>query len=222
MGRLWLKVCGITRLEDALSACELGYNAVGMVFAESSRRVSAERAKKICASLPPSILRVGVFAGFGVQEVESRAEYCGLDLIQFHGGEGPGAVLRFGARAIVALRPRFPDDIAHMDAYPGIFALLVDTWDAALPGGTGRTGDWDLAADAARRGRVILAGGLNPANVGEALARIRPFGVDVSSGVEAAPGIKDAVLMKEFARAAREARSAFSEEGVSDACDRRG
>ena len=222
MGKLWLKVCGITRMEDALLACELGYNAVGMIFAESPRRVSAERAKNISAALPSSVLRVGVFAGIATEEVGRLAEYCGLDLIQFHGGEGPEEVLRFGARAIVALRPRFLGDLARMDEYPGIFAVLLDTWDAALRGGTGRTGDWDLAASAARCGRVILAGGLHPRNVGEALAKVKPFGVDVSSGVEAAPGIKDGVLMKEFARVAREARRALVEEGFSDASDRRG
>ncbi len=200
-----LKVCGITREEDAFTACELGYGAVGFVFAPSPRRVSPERALEICSSLPPSILRVGVFSGEKHEVIRNIVDLCGLDLVQLHGGEGPGAVRSFGGRAIAALRPRSPGDLERIADYRGVFAVLLDTWDPVLSGGTGKTCDWELAALAARSSRVILAGGLNPANVGDAVRKVRPFGVDISSGVEASPGIKDRALLRDFARAAVEA-----------------
>ncbi|MBN2026986.1 MAG: phosphoribosylanthranilate isomerase [Actinobacteria bacterium] len=209
---MWLKVCGITRVEDAAEAYALGYDAVGMVFAESPRRLNVERAKEICSALPPSILRVGVFAGLEGEEVRSLAEYCGLDLVQLHGVEGEHVAAPFGSRAIVARRPRLPHDLEGMKENAGAFAVLIDAWDPVLAGGTGRTCDWDLAARAARMVRVILAGGLNPSNVGEAIGTVNPFGVDVSSGVESEPGIKDHALMRDFARKARIAAAVAAEE----------
>jgi phosphoribosylanthranilate isomerase len=211
---MWLKVCGITRLEDATEACALGYDAVGLVFAQSPRRVSVEQAKKICAALPSSILRTGVFAGIEMEEVKSLAEYCGLDLVQLHGVEGEDEAASFGSRAIMARRPRFPGDLECIKDHAGAFAVLIDTWDPELAGGTGRTCDWDLAAQAARMVRVILAGGLEPSNVGEAISKVNPFGVDVSSGVEGGPGIKDHALMRDFARNARIAAAVAAEEGT--------
>lgn len=210
---VWLKVCGITRVEDAAEACALGYDAVGMVFAESPRRVSVERAKEICAALPSSIMRVGVFAGMEVEEVRGLAEYCGLDLVQLHGMEGEDAEASFGSRAIVARRPRLPGDLEGIKDRGAAFAVLIDAWDPVLAGGTGRTCDWDLAARAARMVRVILAGGLDPSNVGEAIGKVNPFGVDVSSGVESGPGMKDHALMRDFARNARIAAAVTAEEG---------
>jgi phosphoribosylanthranilate isomerase len=210
---LLLKVCGITRGEDAAAACGMGYGAIGLVFAESPRRISPDRAREICSGVSPSVLRIGVFAGEESGEVKRIMDYCRLDLVQFHGGEDPGEVLRFGGRAIAALRPRSPEDLRRIADYHGIFAVLIDTWDPLLAGGTGRTCDWGLASRAAAGNRVILAGGLTPDNVGEAVKRVRPFGVDVCSGVESAPGKKDGALMREFARAARDAASGVTEEG---------
>ena len=197
-----LKVCGITRSEDAAAACEYGYGAIGLVFTASPRRVSPDLARGICSSLPASVLRVGVFAGEEPGEVRRIMKHCGLDLLQFHGGEDPGEVRRFAGRAIAVLRPNSPSDLERIDDYRGVFALLIDTWDPLLGGGTGRTCDWELAARAALSCRVILAGGLNARNVGEAIQRVRPFGVDVSSGVESSPGRKDGALMRRFAIAA--------------------
>jgi phosphoribosylanthranilate isomerase len=202
---LLLKVCGITRAEDAAAACGMGFGAIGLVFAESPRRVSPECARTICSSLPSSVLRVGVFTGEEAVEIRRIADFCGLDLVQLHGCEDAGEALRFGGRAIAALRPRSPEDLERIADYRGIFAVLIDTWDPLLPGGTGKTCDWELAARAALSCRVILAGGLNPANVGGAVRLVRPFGVDVSSGVECGPGIKDDLLMHDFARAAMRA-----------------
>jgi phosphoribosylanthranilate isomerase len=208
-----LKVCGITRAEDATAACRMGYGAIGLVFTESPRRVDPERARAICSALPSSVLRVGVFTGEEPGEIRRIMDRCDLDLVQLHGGEDPGEALRFGYRAIAALRPRSLEDLESIEDYRGIFAVLIDTWDAVLAGGTGRTCDWELAARAALSCRVILAGGLNPANVGEAVNRVRPFGVDVSSGVETSPGNKDQTLMREFARAATAAYRDGLEEG---------
>ncbi len=213
---VWLKVCGITSVEDAAAACELGYDAVGMVFAESPRRVSAERAKEISSALPSSIKRVGVFAGMGVEEVKSLAEDCGLDLVQLHGEEIAEGAAFFGSRAIVARRPRSREDLESIGVFPQAFAVLIDSWDPLLAGGTGRTCDWDLAARAAGKARIILAGGLNPANVGEAIAEVDPFGVDVSSGVELRPGVKDHALLRDFARAVRGAGAADEEVTYDD------
>lgn len=207
----WLKVCGITSVEDAAAACELGYDAVGLVFADSPRRLSAEQAKEICSALTSSIMRVGVFSGMGNEEVRNLAEGCGLDLVQLHGEEMAEEAASFGSRAIVARRPRSREDLESIGAFSQAFAVLIDTWDPVLAGGTGRTCDWELAARAAGTARIILAGGLNPANVAEAIAEVDPFGVDVSSGVELRPGVKDHALMRDFARAVRGAGTADEE-----------
>jgi phosphoribosylanthranilate isomerase len=132
-------------------------------------------------------------------------DYCGLDLVQLHGEEDPGEVSKFGATAIKALRPRGSEDLELMDEYPDVFAILLDGWNPDRRGGSGTTCDWDLVARAAEGRRVILAGGLNPGNVKEAVAKVRPFGVDVSSGVESSPGVKDAALLRDFISMARQA-----------------
>lgn len=202
---LMVKVCGITREKDALTAAESGFDAVGFIFAPSPRRVTPERAREISRSLPSPILRVGVFVDRDASEIRDLMEYCGLDLVQLHGEESPKEVSSFGARAIKTLRPGGPGDLEAMAAYEGVFALLLEPRHPRLKGGTGRTCDWDLAAAACRRRRVILAGGLSPANLREAVRRTLPFGVDVCSGVESEPGVKDAGLMRAFAGEARAA-----------------
>ncbi len=202
----FIKACGITRPEDGLAACAAGFNAVGLVFAAGPRRLDPDQAREIGLRLPVSVLRVGVFLDQGEDEVREIAAFCSLDLVQLH-GLSRALVSRFAGRAIPSFRPRTHEDLDMLEEYRGAFAVLLDTWDPKLPGGTGRVGDWDLAAEAARRGRVILAGGLNPANVAEAVSRVRPFGIDVSSGVERSPGVKDHELLRCFAS---EARAAFA------------
>jgi len=200
-----VKVCGITRVEDAGEACRLGYNAIGLVLAESPRRLSPDQARSISRALPVGTLKVGVFVNEEPGEIKRLMKYCDLDLVQLHGEESPGEVSPFGARAIKALRPRCEEDLDAMDDYPDVFAILLDAWNPHRRGGGGIPCDWDLAARAASGRRVILAGGLNPSNVLEAVARTRPFGVDVSSGVESRPGRKDPALMRVFLSRAREA-----------------
>lgn len=208
-----LKACGVTSVEDAAAAARLGYDAVGMVFAPSPRRVDPKRARAVSSSLPPGLLRVGVFVDEDPREILRLMEYCFLDLAQLHGDESPRETARLGSRAIKALRPRGRQELGLIEEYPGVFAILLDAWDPDTRGGTGKRADWEVAALAAARVRVILAGGLNPGNVETAIRSVRPFGVDVSSGVETAPGTKDRALLAEFARRAREAFvSAASEE----------
>lgn len=212
-----VKVCGITRIEDAREAHALGYDAIGLVFAESPRRISPEQARSISRSLPAGILKVGVFVNEEAGEVRRLMDYCDLDLVQLHGEEDPGEVSKFGARAIKALRPRCREDLALMDEYPGVFAILLDGWNPDRRGGSGTAGDWDLAARAAGDRRVILAGGLNPDNVEEAITRTRPFGVDVSSGVESGPGVKETTLLRDFISRAVKALSSAEQGDDYDA-----
>lgn len=209
----FLKACGITRLEDGLAACAAGFAALGFVFAPSPRRVEPDRARAIAGRLPSSVLRVGVFLDQEEDEVRSIAEFCSLDLVQLHGSSSLELASLFGSRAIPALRPRRLEDLELLSMCSGVFAVLVDTWDPRLPGGTGKVGNWELATVAAQRMRVILAGGLNPGNVGKAIAAVRPFGVDVSSGVERSPGVKDHRLLDEFTRVAQEAFRSIREGG---------
>jgi phosphoribosylanthranilate isomerase len=213
-----LKVCGITRTEDALSACLLGYDAIGMVFAESPRRVVPDEARSIVRALPLSVLRVGVFVNPDMGEAMSLLKYCGLDLLQFHGEESPEDIARFGDRAIKALRVREADDLSMLNDYPGAYAILLDTWDPVLRGGTGAACDWGLAAQASCKARVILAGGLDPANVRRAMAEVRPFGIDVSSGVERVPGIKDYDLLRDFAHEFRAQASSRDQKRGGQLC----
>ncbi len=201
----YIKACGITSLRDGLAACAAGFSAVGLVFTESPRRVNPDLARKICARLPSSALRVGVFTDEGESEIKHLLRFCSLDLVQLHGAFPVEHIRRLGERAIPCLRPRCPDDLEIISEWKGAFAVLIDTWHERKAGGTGLTGNWELAAFAAGKARIILAGGLNPRNVGSAIAAVAPFGVDVSTGVEIAPGIKDAPLLEEFARAALDA-----------------
>jgi phosphoribosylanthranilate isomerase len=158
----------------------------------------------ICAELPPFVSRVGLFVNEAPWRIREIAGQCGLDVLQLHGDESPDACTLPPFRVIKGVRPRTLADLPTLSAYP-VSALLVD---AAVPGqygGTGQRADWHLAREIAARHRVILAGGLTPANVAEAVREVRPYGVDVSSGVEATPGRKDPEKVAQFIRMAREA-----------------
>ena len=184
-----VKICGITNVEDALAACAAGADALGLVLAPSSRQITPQRAAEIIAALPPLVQTVGVFVDQDPALVEEIRRRCGLDLIQLHGQEDENTAARWGRRAIKALRPRegVPLDLA---AYPQA-TWLLDTYHPSAVGGTGLTFDWSLALEPARQRRLILAGGLTPDNVASAVAQVRPYAVDVSSGVEKEPGRKD-------------------------------
>jgi phosphoribosylanthranilate isomerase len=181
-----VKICGITRLDDALAAVEAGANAIGFVFWPNSPRfVDPYRARTIAARLPPFVTAVGLFVDQPAAYVNGVASLVRLGAVQLHGDETPAFASAVGSPIIKAL----PVDAAA--AWPLETTLLLDARDPVKRGGTGRTIDWAAAAAVAARRRVLLAGGLTPDNVADAIAQVRPFGVDVSSGVERTPGIKD-------------------------------
>ena len=181
-----VKVCGITRLEDAIAAVDAGAHAIGFVFwPDSPRFVDPYRARAIAARLPPFVTAVGLFVNQPLSHVNGVAALVRLGAAQLHGDETPEFAAGVTAPVIRAL----PVDAAA--AWPAGTTLLLDAHDPVKRGGTGRTIDWAAAADLAAHRRVLLAGGLTPDNVADAIARVRPFGIDVSSGVERAPGVKD-------------------------------
>lgn len=199
-----VKICGITNLEDALMAVHAGADALGFVFCETSpRHVSPGQAAGIIRHLPPFIQTVGLFVNASDAAVNETADACGLDIIQLHGEESPDFCAGIRRRVIKALRVRDAASLEPMASYR-VSAFLLDAWSPSAHGGTGLTFNWDIAADAARRGSIVLAGGLTPDNVADAIGQVRPCGVDVSSGVESAPGVKDAARVGEFIRKAKE------------------
>lgn len=197
-----VKICGITREEDAKKAAGLGVWALGFVFYKKSPRyIGPYKAKKIVAGLPPFVTPVGVFADQKEGAIEDIAEFCGIRTLQFHGDESPEFCRRFTSKSykiIKAFRVNAEFDPAIVQSYP-VDGLLFDAYDKDKQGGTGKTFDWHLIKDIKSLGKpVILSGGLNAQNVKSALEEIGPYAVDVSSGVEEAPGKKSERLMKEF------------------------
>jgi|SRR3989339_716461 len=192
-----IKICGITNSEDALCAAALGVNAVGFIFNVTSLRyVLPRKAKEIINMLPSGIARVGVFVNGEEDEVKKTADICGLDVIQLHGDESPEYCRRFPPEYIVkAVFLNSPDDITCLDNY-NVRAFLADSRHDGRYGGTGRKADWALAALAAEKYPLILAGGLNEGNIAAALTTVMPGAVDINSGIEIAPGIKDYERMR--------------------------
>ena len=199
-----VKICGITRAPDALAAVESGADALGFMFyKESPRCVSLSVAADIIRQLPPFVVKVGVFVNAAEDLVMRAIGECGLNLLQFHGDEPPEYCLQFGVMSMKAFRIRDAESLKRLPEYR-TDAWLLDAYVPDQPGGTGTTFNWDLAVEAVRLGRpVFLAGGLTPENVGEAVRRVQPYAVDVSSGVETAPGKKDAGRIRRFIAAAR-------------------
>lgn len=196
-----VKVCGITRPEDAEAADRAGADAVGLIFAPSPRRIDLRQATAIERVLSPWIVRVGVFVDAGLAAMDRAIAAARLDVLQLHGRETPEFVRKvreeFGLRIVKSVRVGDGRDLVRLDEYE-VDAFLFDTYVPGRAGGTGKTFDWDLAVPWARRVRLILAGGLTPENVGEAVRRVRPYGVDVASGVEREPGVKDHTKMQRF------------------------
>ncbi len=198
----WIKICGITNVEDALEAVELGADALGFIFYEKSpRKITKEKAKEIIARIqhPGSrIQTVGLFVDELAERVAEIASYCHLDILQFHGDETPDYCQRFPQKIIKAFRIKNEESLVNIPKYEVDYYLL-DTYSEEFPGGTGRAFDWGLAEAAKKFAKpIILSGGLNPENIVEALKKVSPFGVDVSSGVESSPGKKDHKKLKEF------------------------
>lgn len=198
--RTRIKICGVTRAEDALAAAEAGADAVGfMLYPGSKRFVTWQQAESIGRVLPPFVAKVGVFVNASEEEIRRTVRQCGLNSVQLHGEESPGCCDALADLCVVkAFRVK---DRAILETLPAYRTRgwLLDSHVEGSRGGTGAMFDWEIAAAAARLGTpVILAGGLKPGNVAEAVRATHPYGVDVSSGVESAPGIKDADLIRRF------------------------
>ncbi|MCA9524536.1 MAG: phosphoribosylanthranilate isomerase [Myxococcales bacterium] len=201
-----VKICGVTRPDDARVAVEAGADAVGLNFWRGSKRfIGLEAARAIVATLPSEVLRIGVFVDAGFDEIVRIATALELDNVQLHGDEPPELLVALDGLAFKAIRLRDDGDLARIPAYlvPPDPVFLIDTFDAEAPGGTGLVGRWDLARQATKLGRLLLAGGLTPENVAAALDSVHPWGVDTASGVESAPGIKDPARVRAFVDAVR-------------------
>ena len=203
--RTRVKICGLTRVSDIAAVVAAGADAVGFVFHPASpRAVTPEQAAGLCRALPPFVTAVGLFVDATAETIEATLEQAPLDLIQFHGNETPEFCSGFGRRWIKALRMRPEIDLAaERERFAGADGLLLDAYEPGRAGGTGQCFDWarippDIAPE------ILLAGGLTPENVAEAIERVRPYGVDVSGGVEAAKGLKDPELIFAFMQGVRD------------------
>ncbi len=205
--RIAVKICGITNEEDALVAVEAGADAVGFImYRKSPRYVDAATAKRIIAMLPPFVVPVGVFVNEEAKVVRDLIDRCGFGLAQLHGDEPASYCQDLGRPAMKAIRLKDRGTflaIAEFHGRANIRGFVIDAFSDQAYGGTGQTVDWSLAAEVARSSPVLLAGGLTPDNVAEAIRSVRPYGVDVSSGVEASPGKKDHAKVRAFIQAAK-------------------
>ena len=201
-----IKICGITRPEDALAAASSGADAIGLVFyADSPRAVTVQEAKDIAQVLPPFVTLVSLFVNAPAETISDVLSQVPVGLIQFHGDEDNRFCRGFGRPWIKALRVRDSMNVAkEAAALSGATGVLLDAWQEGVPGGTGRTFDWALANEQLPL-PVVLAGGLDEVNVGDAIGGLRPWAVDVSGGVESSPGIKDAEKIQRFVAAVRAA-----------------
>ena len=197
-----VKICGVTRLEDALAAAQAGADALGFNFwPQSKRYVDPRAAGDIIALLPPFVATVGVFVDPTRDEALRAAEASGVQWLQLHGDESPELCASLPLPVLKAIRVRHRASLDLLDAYD-VAGFLLDT-DSPGYGGSGATFDWTLAAEGARRAPIVLAGGLRPENVADAVRQVRPWAVDVASGVESAPGVKDHEKTARFIREAK-------------------
>ncbi len=194
-----VKICGITRAQDAVLASDLGASAIGFVFwARSPRYVDPVEARAIAAQLPPDVAPIGVFVDPSIDEVRQVVEHVGLAAVQLHGDEAPTVYGEWPYRVIKAIGERGAATVDAVRAVPDNVTVLLDASDDKRRGGTGRTVDWSVARAIAARRRTFLAGGLRPTNVAEAIRVVSPYGLDVSSGVEAEPGRKDPARLRDL------------------------
>jgi phosphoribosylanthranilate isomerase len=200
-----IKICGITSLDDALAAVDFGADALGFNFYKKSPRyIEPQRAAEIVAQLPPFVVPVGIFVNEREERIREIVSLACLQGIQLHGDETPEFCQRFGSRVIKAFQIKNKESLKHMSHYR-VSAYLLDSYREGMRGGTGETFDWHLAVVAKTFGRIVLAGGLNPNNVAEAVKLVQPYGIDVAGGVEREKGLKDHVKLKTFITEARRA-----------------
>ena len=203
-----VKICGITSAADGLAAAEAGADAIGLMFYEGSpRNIAIKTASEIVRQLPPFVIKVGVFVNAPEELVLRAIGECGLNIVQFHGEESPEYCGLFPVMTLKAFRMRDADSLTRLPDYK-TDAWLLDAHVAGKPGGTGEKFNWDLAIEAQKLGRpIFLAGGLTPENVADAVRRVHPYAVDVSSGVEVSPGKKDHAKVRAFVQAAKAAQA---------------
>ena len=208
MKNVAVKICGITDYEDASVAVDLGAGALGFIFADSPRQITPQKAREIISAIPPFVKTIGVFVNKGPAEIRKVRHYCGLDLVQLHGDEPPDLCSELMPYTIKALRIKDESSLRTSQAYRGkVRALLLDTYAKDKAGGTGKTFDWQLAIKIKKLGiPVILAGGLGPSNIDDAIETVRPYAIDVNSGVEERPGKKSHTLMKDLMEKVRRIR----------------
>jgi phosphoribosylanthranilate isomerase len=198
MNKVKVKICGITNLEDASIAVELGANALGFIFAPSPRKITPQKARAIIRAIPPFVKTVGVFVNEAPATIREVMQHCGLDLVQLHGDESPALCDELMPCTIKALRIKDESNLQNSRAYHGkVRALLLDTYSKEKAGGTGKTFDWNLAIKIKEMGiPIILSGGIGPSNIDLAIHTVRPYAVDVNSAVEKYPGKKSHILIK--------------------------
>jgi phosphoribosylanthranilate isomerase len=205
MNKVKVKICGITNYEDAAIAVDLGATALGFIFADSPRQITPQKARDIIHAIPPFVKTVGVFVNESPAAIKEVVHYCGLDLVQLHGDESPDLCHGLMPSTIKALRIKDASSIQSSLAYQGkVRALLLDTYAKDKAGGTGSTFDWRLAIKIKELGiPIILAGGLGPSNIDSAIRTVKPYAVDVNSGVEECSGKKSYMLMKDLMKKVR-------------------
>jgi len=191
-----VKICGITNIDDALYAAELGVDALGFIFVKSSMRyIAPKAARKIIQELPPFIIPVGVFVDMPQEGIIELIEQTRIKCVQLHGNETPKQLAGFSVPAIKSFRVKNDFDVQQLRRFSAS-AFLLDTYVDGALGGTGKTFDWSIAIKVKSFGRIILSGGLNPENIIEAAQKVKPYAVDVNSGVEESPGKKDRTKLK--------------------------
>ncbi len=200
-----VKICGLTRREDALRTADAGADALGFVFApRSRRRADPEVVARVAEELPPFVTLVGVFLDQPASEVSATVTACRLSVAQLHGSEDLAYVRALPLRTLKSVSLSSRADLELLARYPGVSTFLLDAAAGAERGGTGVVFDWTWAVEAKKYGRIVLAGGLHPGNVADAIRTVRPWAVDVCTGTEASPGVKDPEKVKEFIRRVRE------------------
>ncbi len=207
-----IKVCGITRTDDALAAVDLGADAIGFIFYSGSpRAASQDVAREVVRQVPAFVTTVGVFVNAERQTIREIVEETGIRAVQLHGDEPDALIRSLPYPVIRAVRPRPGSVAGSLQRFPRM-TFLVDAFETGKYGGTGKLSDWNFALQAKRAGPVILSGGLNPENVAGAIHAVRPYGVDVSSGVEREPGRKDRTKMARFIAAVHDANATLPPE----------
>ena len=197
-----VKICGITRVADAEKSVELGADALGFIFAKSPRQITPQKARDITRRISPFVKTVGVFVNERPAKIREIMDFCGLDLVQLHGNESVSSCSELAPRVIKAFRVQGEESLLQIAEYKNhVRAILLDAYQKGLNGGTGKTFDWRLAVKAKKTGiPMVLSGGLDADNITEALERVNPFAIDISSGIEKRPGIKDHGRMRAFMR----------------------